>query len=91
MKTALDIEEKEVIEFYESDKWVSICTPNLVDKYRKIARNTLQQKKMINIEISSEDFNAIQNFAVKKGASYQELVANILHNYAIGNLKEEVI
>jgi predicted DNA binding CopG/RHH family protein len=91
MKTALDIEEKELIAFYKSDKWVSISTPELIDKYKKIASNTLKQKKVINVEISSEDFNAIQNFAVKKGSSYQELAANVLHNYAIGNFKEEVI
>lgn len=82
MNTALDTEEKELIEFYESDKWVSISTPSLIDKYRKIARNTLQQKKIIDIEISSEDLTLLKEESLKKGFSYKSLIAAILHEHA---------
>ena len=41
MKTQLDLEEKEMIKFYNSNSWVSIKSQEILDKYKQIAKNTL--------------------------------------------------
>ncbi len=84
MNTNLDNEEIELLNSYNEGEWVSIATPQNMNKYEQIAKNTLKKKQM-NIEISSEDFDAIRKIAQKKGFSYQSLVTNILHNYAVQN------
>jgi|LakMenE01Jun11ns_1017448.scaffolds.fasta_scaffold6953002_1 hypothetical protein len=45
MKTQLGLEEKEMIKFYESNSWVSIKSQELLDKYKRVARNTLADIK----------------------------------------------
>lgn len=90
MEINLDNEEMELLKSYNNGEWVSIATPEIISKYQQIARNTLKQKRLINIEISNEDFNIIQEVAVKKGFSYESLVASILHNYAIGKFSHEI-
>lgn len=84
MNTNLDNEEMELLNSYNDGEWLSIATPPNISKYKQIAKNTLK-KEQINIEISSKDFDVIRKIAQKKGFSYQSLVTNILHNYAVQN------
>jgi predicted DNA binding CopG/RHH family protein len=82
MEIDLDDEEMELLKTYNNGEWVSIATPENIAKYRKIARNTLKQKKIVNVEISNEDLSILQEEALEKGSSYQSIISMIVHEYA---------
>ncbi len=84
MSTDLNNEEIDLLDSYNKGEWASIATPQAMSKYVQIAKNTLKKEK-VNIEISSKDLDVIRKIALKKGFSYQLLVTNILHDYAIQN------
>lgn len=90
MKIKLDDKEKELLDAYDADEWVSVSTPENISKYQQMARNTLEKVELSHLGISNNDLNVIQEIASKEGFSCKEFIANILHKYAAGQFVEKV-
>ncbi len=83
----LDNYEKEILESYENDEWVSV--ENLAEKkkeYAQYAKNTFLKNKRINIRISEKDFVDIKTRSLEEGVPYQTLISSIIHKYVSGKL-----
>jgi len=86
----LDNYEKELLESYENDEWVSV--ENLEKKkkeYAQYAKNTFLKNKRINIRISEKDFVDIKTKSLEEGVPYQTLISSIIHKYVSGKLIEQ--
>lgn len=85
----LDKEEKELLESYENDEWVTVKD---VDKkkgeYQQIARNTALKNRRINVRLSEKDLSNLKAKSLEEGLPYQTLVASIIHKYVAGKFKE---
>ncbi len=57
-------------------------------RYARYAKATFRKDRRLNIHLSSKDLEAIQKRALAEGLPYQTLIANLLHQYASGRLKE---
>lgn len=89
MKIKLDSEEKELLDSYENDEWVSIENLEAEKKrYSQYAKATLKKDKRVNIRISSQDLESIQRFAIEEGIPYQTLISSLIHKYVNGRLTE---
>ena len=84
MNHKLDNEEKELLESYENDEWVSISED--VNKYKVAAKNTFKKNKRVNIRISEMDLELLQERALIEGLPYQTLMSSVLHKYVTGRL-----
>jgi predicted DNA binding CopG/RHH family protein len=84
MNHKLDNEEKELLESYENDEWVSISED--VNKYKVAAKNTFKKNKRVNIRISEIDLELLQERALIEGLPYQTLMSSVLHKYVTGRL-----
>ncbi len=82
----LDKEEKELIESYEKDKWIS-----LKKKEQKVfvdaAKESVSKSKRINIRLTLKDYHGIQAKALEEGIPYQTLISSIIHKYNKRNTK----
>ncbi len=85
----LDKEEKETLESYENDEWVSVSTEQDIAKYRAAAKNTFKKGKRVNIRISKLDLDLLQEKALIEGLASQTLMSSVLHKYVTGRLKEK--
>lgn len=86
----LDKFEKEILESYENDEWVTVKdVESEKSKYREIARYTIQKNKRINIRISEKDLDGIKLRAMEDGMPYQTLISSIIHKYVAGKLVEK--
>lgn len=84
----LDKEEKEIIESYENEEWVS-SGDELKEKIRKAAKNSMLKSKRINIRLTEKDFKDIQIKAMEEGVPYQTLISSIIHKYNKGDSKPD--
>lgn len=82
----LDKEEKEIIESYEKDNWVS-TGDDLKDNIKKAAKKSQLKSKRINIRLTEKDYHDIQAKAQEEGIAYQTLISSIIHKYNKGDLK----
>jgi len=83
----LDNYEKEILESYENDEWMSV--ENLAERkkeYAQYAKNTFLKNKRINIRISEKDFVDIKTRSLEEGVPYQTLISSIIHKYVSGKL-----
>ena len=87
MSIKLSKEEKEILDSYENDEWVSISTPSRLEKYKEAARNTFKKNKRVNIRISEIDLELLHEKALIEGLPYQTLMSSILHKYVVGNAR----
>jgi predicted DNA binding CopG/RHH family protein len=87
----LSKEEKELLDSYENDEWVSVKTQETVEKYQAIARATLKKDKRINIRISERDLELIRERAMIEGIPYQTLITSVLHKYVTGRFSEKTV
>lgn len=74
--------EKSILE--EFDKGVLVSVSNLKQAkklYEKIARNTLNKTKNINIRLSERVVSRLKAKAAQEGIPYQTLASSILHKY----------
>ena len=55
MSNKLNKEEKEILESYENDEWVSVSKPASIAKYKAAAKATFKKDKRVNIRISQLD------------------------------------
>ncbi len=84
----LDQYEKDILEAYEADEYVSVMTPERKKEIQQIAENTFKKDKRINIRISNRDLIAIQKRALEEGIPYQTLISSILHKYVSGSWRD---
>jgi len=89
MSNKLSKEEKEILESYENDEWVSVINDSSIAKYKAAAKNTFKKDKRVNIRISKMDLDLLQEKALIEGLPYQTLMSSVLHKYVTGRLKEK--
>ncbi len=85
-KIALDQEEKDMLNAYESGEFESVMTEERKKSIQTIAANTFKKDKRINIRLSGRDLSALQKRALEESIPYQTLVSSILHKYVSGSL-----
>ncbi len=89
MKTKLTNKEKEILDSFEKDEWISVA--NLSKRKKELvayARNTMRKDKRLNIRISERDLLELQRKAVNEGLPYQTYVSSIIHKFLNGSLVE---
>ena len=83
----LDKDERELLESFENDEWVSVDGfESKKNEYQTIARNTMQKNRRINIRLSEKDLDGIKIKAMEEGIPYQTLISSIIHKYIAGKL-----
>ncbi len=87
-KLKLTPEEKEILESYEKDEWVSIASPSEIAKYQAAVKATFKKNKRVNIRMSEMDLELLQERAMIEGLPYQTLMSSILHKYVTGRFTE---
>ena len=89
MTIKLNKEEKEILDSYENDEWVSVLTELDIAKYKAAAKNTFKKDKRVNSRISKTDLDLLQEKALIEGLPYQTLMSSVLHKYVTGRLKDK--
>ena len=89
MSNKLNKEEKEILESYENDEWVSVLKPASIAKYKAAAKATFKKDKRVNIRISELDLELLQERALIGGLPYQTLMSSVLHKYVTGRFAEK--
>jgi predicted DNA binding CopG/RHH family protein len=89
MSNKLNKEEKETLESYENDEWVSVSKPASIAKYKAAAKATFKKDKRVNIRISELDLELLQERALIEGLPYQTLMSSVLHKYVTGRFAEK--
>ena len=89
MSNKLNKEEKEILESYEKDEWVSVSKPASIAKYKAAAKATFKKDKRVNIRISELDLELLQERALIEGLPYQTLMSSVLHKYVTGRFAEK--
>ncbi len=89
MASKLDQEEKDLLESYENDEWVSVMNPSDIAEYTAAAKNTFRKDKRVNIRMTEMDLELLQERALIEGLPYQVLMSSILHKYVTGRLVEK--
>lgn len=75
-------EEKSTLEDFEKGVLVSVPDFKKAKKlYEKIAKNTLNKTKNINIRLSERVVSRLKAKAAQEGIPYQTLASSILHKY----------
>ncbi len=83
-------DEQELLDSYEQDEWLSIDKfQERLRQYQAYAIATLETIGLVSVALPQEDIKAIREKAAAAGMSYQTLIANILHQYVMGNLVEK--
>ncbi len=82
-------EEKELLESYETDEWVSVASPDEINKYKTAAKHTFKKDKRVNIRMSELDLELLQEKALIEGLPYQTLMSSVLHKYVTGRLVDK--
>lgn len=67
----LDKEEQQLLDKYESGKFISNLSPSRKQFIEESAAQTFTKDKRINIRISSRDLHAIQKRALEEEMPYQ--------------------
>ncbi|MBV1914506.1 MAG: hypothetical protein KUG72_03920 [Pseudomonadales bacterium] len=89
MSKHLNQEEKELLESYEKDEWISVSNPSDTARYKAAAKNTFKKDKRVNIRISELDLELLQERALIEGLPYQTLMSSVLHKYVTGRLTDK--
>ncbi|MFA4924586.1 MAG: hypothetical protein WC557_10380 [Ignavibacteriaceae bacterium] len=85
----LDKEEEDLLESFEKGEWKSINDfEKKKTEYQKIAMNTAERNKRINIRLSEKDLANLKAKSLEEGMPYQTLVSSIIHKYISGKFKE---
>jgi len=81
-----DKQEKEIMESYDRDEWVSVSKSKKAE-IEEAADNSTKKSKRINIRLTEKDYRDIQIKAMEEGVPYQTLISSIIHKYNKGDLK----
>ena len=75
-------EEKSILEDFEKEVLVPVPDLKKAKKlYEKIAKNTLNKTKNINIRLSERVVSRLKAKAAQEGIPYQTLASSVLHKY----------
>jgi len=86
----VDEHEKEIMDDFEKDKFVSVSDfKEEIQRAKQAASNYTKRENRINIRISGADLNMIRKKAIEEGLPYQTLLASIIHKFAAGRLIEK--
>jgi len=85
-----DIEEKDILDAYESGR-LKISKPSKkeIERIKRAAKNTFKKDKRITIRLYDRDYKGIQKKAMEMGIPYQTLISGIVHRYIEGELKSK--
>jgi len=75
-------EEKKILADFENEKLRSV--PDMektIQLHQKVATNTLNKTKNINIRLSEKVLQRLKAKAAKEGIPYQTLASSILHRF----------
>lgn len=73
-------EEEKLLADFEAGQLVPVKNPRqLKSLYQKIARNTLNKTKNINIRVSEKILARLKAKAAEQGIPYQTLISSVLH------------
>ena len=87
--TNLDLEEKEILETFESDLLTRTANwQEELKQHKQIASVTFAQNETINIPVSEKDLRSLQKRALAEGIPYPLFVSSILHKFIEGKLVE---
>lgn len=76
----LEREEMDILEAFEHGEFRSIPNPEERKKeLQKIAKNTFNKTRNINIRLSERDLYKLKAKAIEEGIPYQTLASSILH------------
>ena len=89
MSNKLSKAEKDILESYENDEWVSVSKPSDIARYKVAAKATFKKDKRVNIRISELDLELLQERALIEGLPYQTLMSSVLHKYVTGRFSEK--
>ena len=78
MNHKLNKYEREILESYENDEWVSISNSSELSRYKAAAKNTFKKDKRVNIRMSEMDLELLQERALIEGLPYQTLMSSVL-------------
>jgi predicted DNA binding CopG/RHH family protein len=81
--------EQEILDSYERGEWVSSQEKGDFQAYRAAALRTIKKDKRVNIRISGNDLELLQERALIEGLPYQTLMSSVLHKYLNGRLVEK--
>lgn len=85
----LNKDEKELSRSYERGEWKPVSNrKGEIRRYQSYVRDALQKSRRINIRLSPQDLEGMQQRAVQEGIPYQTLVASVIHKYVTGRLVE---
>jgi predicted DNA binding CopG/RHH family protein len=85
----LSASEQAALNSYEKGEWKkSKGAPGDLHRYKVYARTTMQKNKRINIRLSAQDLEGIQQRAFEEGMPYQTLIASVIHKYVAGGLTD---
>lgn len=82
-------EEKKIARSYARGDWKPVKNRKAeVRRYQSYVRNALQKSSRVNIRISPQDLEGMQQKAIEEGIPYQTLMASVIHKYVAGRLTE---
>lgn len=74
-------EEKRILDDFESGNFKSVMNEKRKDLLKKVARNTLNKTRNINIRLSEKVLGRLKTKAAEEGIPYQTLVSSVLHRF----------
>jgi predicted DNA binding CopG/RHH family protein len=87
----LNLKEQELSDSVEAGEWQSVM--NLAEEIKQaqqVAKATFLPVTNIPIQLSQQDFRAVQIKALYEGMAYQTFISTIIHKYLTGRLVESV-
>ncbi len=85
----LNKEEAKISRSYGSGEWKPIKNRKAeTRRYQSYVRDALQKSSRVNIRISPQDLEGMQQRAIDEGIPYQTLMASIIHKYVAGRFVE---
>lgn len=74
-------EEKRILNDFESGDFKSVVNEKRKSLLEKVARNTLNKTKNINIRLSEKVLARLKTKAAEEGIPYQTLASSVLHRF----------
>ena len=85
----LNNEEKRIVRSYARGDWKSVKNRKTeVRRYQSYVRDALQKSSRVNIRISPQDLDGMQQRAIEEGIPYQTLMASVIHKFVAGRFVE---
>ncbi len=83
-------EEQALSQSFDRGEWTPVKNMKAeIKQYASYAKASLKKTSRVNLRISPQDLNGIQQKAIEEGIPYQTLMASIIHKYVVGKYVEE--